>query len=140
MVYLDTSVAVALLTPEPRTADVRTWFAGLEDTPVASDWLIAEFASAVSIKLRRGELTEANAKQVHKEFDLLATSGLRLIPVSRGAFQRAAELAKQYRYGLRAADALHLAVALEAGANSVATLDGVMASNAKRLKLKVEAI
>lgn len=140
MVYLDTSVVVALLVPEPQSAAVRAWFAGFEDIPVGSDWLLSEFASAIAIKLRRGELTEANARQVHKEFGLLAASGLRLIPVSRTAFQQAAELAKQYRHGLRAADALHLAVALEVGANSVATLDGVMASNAKRLKMKVEAI
>lgn len=140
MIYLDTSVAVALLTPEPRTADVRTWFAGLEDAPVTSDWLIPEFTSAVAIKLRRGELTEAHAKQVHKEFDLLAANGTRLIPVSRTAFRQAAELARQYRHGLRASDALHLAAALEAGATSIATLDGIMASNAKRLKLELEAI
>ncbi len=140
MIYLDTSVAVALLTPEQRTADARTWFASLEDTPVTSDWLISEFASAIAIKLRRSELTEAHAKQVHKEFDLLTTGGTRLIPVSRTAFRRAAELARQYRHGLRAADALHLAAALEAGATSIATLDGIMASNAKRLKLSLEAI
>jgi predicted nucleic acid-binding protein len=140
MVYLDTSVVVALLVREPRSADVQTWFAGLEGMPVGSDWLLSEFASAVAIKVRRGELTEANAKLVHKEFDLLSASGLRLIPVSRAAFREAARLAKQHRHGLRAADALHLAAAMEAGANSVATLDGVMASNAKRLKLKVAAI
>lgn len=140
MVYLDTSVVVALLVPEPRSADVQSWFASLDGVPVGSDWLLSEFASAVAIKLRRGELTEAHARRVHKEFGLLVSSGLRLIPVSRAAFLQAAELAKQYRHGLRAADALHLAVALEAGANSVASLDGVMASNAKRLKLKVEAI
>jgi uncharacterized protein len=140
MVYLDTSVVVALLVPEPRSADVKTWFAGLEGIPVGSDWLLSEFASAIAIKVRRGELTEANAKLVHKEFDLLATSGLRLLPVSRTAFREAARLANLHRYGLRAADALHLATALEAGAGSVATLDGVMANNAKRLKLKVETI
>jgi uncharacterized protein len=140
MVYLDTSVVVALLVPEPRSTDVKAWFAGLEGIPVGSDWLLSEFASAIAIKIRRGELTDANAKLVHKEFDLLVASGLRLIPVSRAAFREAAGLAKQHRYGLRAADALHLATALEAGANSVATLDGVMATNAKRLKLKLEAI
>lgn len=140
MVYLDTSVVVALLVPEPRSADVKAWFTGLQGIPVGSDWLFSEFASAIAIKIRRGELAEANAKLVHKEFDLLSTSGLRLLPVSREAFREAAGLAKQYRHGLRAADALHLATALEVGANSVATLDGVMATNAERLKLKVEAI
>jgi predicted nucleic acid-binding protein len=77
---------------------------------------------------------------VHKEFDMLAAGGLRIIPVSRSAFREAAHLARQHRHGLRAADALHLATALEAGAASMATLDAVLATNAKRLKLKVAAI
>lgn len=140
MIYLDTSVAVALLVPEPRTADVQAWFAGLAEATFASDWLLAEFASAISIKQRRGELSDANAKLVHKEFDMLAAGGLRIIPVSRSAFREAAHLARQHRHGLRAADALHLATALEAGAASMATLDAVLAANAKRLKLKVAAI
>ena len=37
---------------------------------------------------------------------------------------------------LRAGDALHLACAERAGAKGVATLDEVMARNARRLKLK----
>jgi predicted nucleic acid-binding protein len=38
--------------------------------------------------------------------------------------------------GLRAGDALHLACALEAKAKSMATLDVLLAKNAKLLKLK----
>jgi hypothetical protein len=39
--------------------------------------------------------------------------------------------------GLRAGDALHMAAALDARAASTATLDGVLAKNAARLKLKL---
>jgi len=38
--------------------------------------------------------------------------------------------------GLRAGDALHLAVALAAKTKSMATLDDVLARNAKRMKIK----
>ena len=140
MIYLDTSVAVALLVPEPRTTDVKAWFARLPDIPVGSDWLLTEFDSAISIKVRSGELSETNAKAVRKAFEMLTANGLRIVPVSRAAFRDAADLAKQHVYLLRAGDALHLAVAREVNAKSVATLDGVMATNAKRLKLDVEAI
>lgn len=140
MVYLDTSVVVALLILEPKTADVKTWFAGLDETPISSDWLLAEFASAVSIKVRRGDLDERGAKAAAREFDVLAESGLRLIPISRAAFRDAASLTRQHKHGLRAGDALHLAVAQEAGVKSVATLDEVMRVNAKRLKLEIETI
>ncbi|MCX7173070.1 MAG: type II toxin-antitoxin system VapC family toxin [Proteobacteria bacterium] len=140
MIYLDTSVAVSLLVPEPRTADVKAWFAGLTEVPVGCDWLLTEFDSAISIKVRSGELSEANAKAVRKEFDRLTVSGLRIVPVSRSAFRDAADLAKQHTQRLRAGDALHLAVARDIGAQSVATLDGVMSANAKRLRMGVEAI
>jgi uncharacterized protein len=140
MIYLDTSVVVPLLVPEAKTADVTTWFASLGNTPVSSDWLLTEFASAVSIKVRRKELSESDAKAIRSEFDLLATAGLRIVPISRSAYQDAAKMAAQHEHGLRAGDALHLAIAQEIGAQSLATLDGVMASNAQRLKMRVEVI
>lgn len=137
MVYVDTSVIVALLTVEPKTQDVTAWYAGLRDTPFCADWLLTEFSSAISIKLRTRQLTETHAKRVHKEFNLLAAGGLRLVPVSRTAFSQAAEMVKQHRHRLRAWDSLHLAVALELGARHMATLDGTLAENAKRKGLEL---
>ena len=132
MVYADTSVIVALLTVEPSTQKVSDWYAGLGKTPVCSDWLLTEFSSALSIKLRTGQISEANAKRVRKEFALVTEGGLRIVPVSREAFRHAAEMNKLHKHGLRAGDSLHLAVALELGASQMATLDGTLAANAKR--------
>ena len=137
MIYVDTSVIVALLTVEPGTQAVTTWYAGLRDTPACSDWLLTEFSSALSIKLRTGQINETNAKRVRKEFELLAEGGLRIAPVSRDAFGRAAEMVRLHDHGLRAGDSLHLAVALELGASHMATLDGTLAANAKRLGMKL---
>ena len=137
MVYVDTSVIVALLTVEPKTQDVTAWYAGLRDTPYCADWLLTEFSSAISIKLRTRQLTETHAKRVRKEFNLLAAGGLRLVPVNRAAFRQAADMVKQHRHGLRAGDSLHLAVALELGASHMATLDGTLAENAKRKGLEL---
>ncbi len=136
MVYVDTSVIVALLTVEPNTQDVMTWYAGLQETPYCADWLLTEFSSAISIKVRTRQLVESQARLVRKQFNLLATGGLRLVPVSRAAFKHAADLVKPHRYGLRAGDSLHLAVALELGATHMATFDSTMAKNAKREGLK----
>ena len=140
MIYLDTSVVVPLLVSEPKSQDVKTWYSRLDKVPVASDWLLSEFASAISIKLRSGELKESDAKIVNREFEAMAAGGLRLVPVSRAAFREAARLAQHYKQGLRAGDALHLATALELGAGSIATLDVLMATYVKRLKIKVEPI
>lgn len=133
MVYVDTSVVVALLTVEPRTLEIVTWFGGLRDAPATSDWLLTEFSSALSIKLRTGQINERQARQVRKEFELLTGSGLRIIPVSRDAFRQAAEMVRLHDHGLRAGDSLHLAVALELKAGHMATLDATLAANAKRL-------
>jgi hypothetical protein len=137
MIYVDTSVIVALLTVEPKTRNATAWYAGLRDTPSCSDWLLTEFSSALSVKLRTGQISEANAKRVRKEFALLAEGGLRIVPVSRGAFGHAAEMVKLHDHGLRAGDSLHLAVALELGASHMATLDGTLAANAKRNGMKL---
>ena len=137
MIYVDTSVIVALLTAESRTQDVTAWYAGLSDTPACSDWLLTEFSSALSIKLRTGQISEANAKRVRKEFGVLADGGLRIVPVSRSAFVRAAEMVKLHDHGLCAGDSLHLAVALELEASHMATLDRTLAANARRNGMKL---
>ena len=137
MVYVDTSVLVALLTVEPKTKEVMAWYAGLRELPYCADWLLTEFSSAISIKLRTKQLTEAHAKLVRKEFNLLVTGGIRLVPVSRAAFKQAADMVKPHRFGLRAGDSLHLAVALELGVSHIATLDSTLANNAERKGLKL---
>ena len=137
MLYLDTSVVVALLTMEPRTTEVTEWFAELQHAPVCSDWLLTEFSGAISMKVRIGQLSEAHAKRVRKEFGVLAAGGLRLVPVSRTAFGRAAEIVAKHKHALRAGDSLHLAVALELGADQMATLDTTLAENAKRNGLEL---
>ena len=137
MIYVDTSVIVALLTVEQRTQNVTAWYAGLSDTPTCSDWLLTEFSSALSIKLRTGQISEANAKRARKEFGVLADGGLRIVPVSRSAFVRAAEMVKLHDHGLRSGDSLPLAVALELEASHMATLDRTLAANARRNGMKL---
>ncbi len=137
MIYVDTSVVVALLTREPVTDTVTAWFSAAAEPLVSADWCAVEFASAVAIKQRSGQLRPAHAKAAHAAFEELTAGGLRLLPVSREAFQRAAVLTQPYKGGLRAGDALHLAVAMEAGAESLAGLDKTMNAGARRLGLRL---
>ena len=137
MIYLDTSILVALLTREPATAAVTAWFATTELPLVSADWCAVEFASAIAIKQRVGQLRPVHAKRAHAAFKELCAGGLRLLPISREAFQRAADLSRPQHAGLRAGDALHLAVAMEAGAATLAGLDRRMNANALRLGLRL---
>jgi predicted nucleic acid-binding protein len=71
-----------------------------------------------------------------RNFEAFCQAGLRLVPMNRQAFEEAAKMVRQPAHRLRSSDALHLAVALEIGVQSIATLDTIMASNAKRLRIK----
>jgi len=140
MVYLDTSVVLPLFLPQPESLAVEAWFNGLPEIPVSSDWMLTEFFSAVSIKVRQGALRETHARAVAKAFDEFAGAGVRLLPVSRAAFAAAGRLVRDHKHGLRAGDALHLAVAKEIGATGIGTFDSTMQGNARRIGLSVVEI
>jgi predicted nucleic acid-binding protein len=131
MVYLDTSAAVPLFVPEPASPAIEAWFESCTDPLVSSDWIVTEFSSALSIKVRKGEISARQAQAAWKDFDAFCKSGLRLLPVSRKAFLEAAGMTRNAASGLRSGDALHLAMALEAGASGIATVDEALARNAK---------
>lgn len=136
MVYLDTSVAVPLFVPEPASDSVAAWFATCADPLVSADWIVTEFASALSIKERRGDITAADARAVWTEFEAFCGTGLRLVAVSRKSFEEAARMVRDAASGMRAGDSLHLAVALEIGASSMATADANLDTNAKKKGMK----
>lgn len=136
MIYFDTSAAVPLFVREPASAAVDAWFETCSDPLLSSDWIVTEFASALSVKERSGMLGAKDARAAWRGFEAFCESGLRLIAVSRQAFKEGARLARQQSHGLRAGDALHLAVALEVGTKAIATLDATLAANARRLRMR----
>ena len=100
MIYVDTSVVVALLTREERSAQALEWLEQCREPLISSDWLITETHSALGIKQRHHGLS----------------------PQAR----QAAELLQNPDLGLRAGDALHLAVALHSRCSRLASFDGRM--------------
>lgn len=138
-VYVDTSVLVALYTREGKSAGVSRWYAACTDDLVSAMWCVAEFASALSIKQRTGQIDAAEAQTAWRQFERLCANDLQLLPMEPATFHRAAVPTLDAASGLRAGDSLHLAAALDAKAKSMATLDDVLAKNAKRMKLKLVA-
>ncbi len=137
MIYLDTSVLVALFTHEGRSADVSRWYAACPDDLVSAVWCVTEFASALGIKQRTGQMDEAAGRVAWQQFERMCANDLRLLPLAQPTFHRAAVLTLDAASGLRAGDSLHLAAALDAQAWGMATLDGVLARNATRMGLNL---
>jgi len=140
MLYVDTSVLVALCTNEAKTAEVLKWYAACTVELACAAWCVTEFASALGIKQRTGQLIESQAQTAWVQFERICANDLQLLPVETMSFHKAALMTMDAAAGLRAGDALHLACAIEANAQGIVTLDTVLAKNAKRFKLKSVAI
>lgn len=121
--YLETSVLFAALTAEADTGRVQAWLTAQDADDLAiSDWLATEFSSALSTKLRTGQIETRHRARALAAFAQLCAESFAVLPVSGGQFRTAARFADQHVLGLRAGDALHLAICAEHGA-TLCTLD-----------------
>lgn len=133
MHYLDTSLLVACLTPEPRTHEMQDWLAGQPPAELAiSDWVITEFSGALSLKLRSGQVDGTGRADALSMFNALVDESLTVFPITSLDFRTAARHADRHETGLRSGDALHLAVAGNHGAR-LQTLDKGLAGAAQAL-------
>jgi hypothetical protein len=65
MLYLDTSLLVAALTNETETRRMQSWLGQQDvDELAIGDWVTTEVSSALSIKLRTGQIRIGSARTV----------------------------------------------------------------------------
>jgi uncharacterized protein len=120
--YLDTSLLVAALTRESKTASVQRWLRAQSTALALSDWAITEFSAALSLKLRARQITARDRADVLAEFARWVEESFTLFSISSLQCRTTARFADQHALGLRAGDALHLAVCADQGA-TLCTLD-----------------
>jgi predicted nucleic acid-binding protein len=141
MLYLDTSVMVAVHTNEPHTdrvlSSLRRW--SLEEEFAISEWTATEFASAPSLKVRTRQIGLEERNKATVAFGEMVTESLFVLGIDISHFRIAAIMAGQYATGLRAGDALHLAIAQSSGV-ALCTLDHGMAKAGAALGVSAKLI
>lgn len=139
MNYLDTSVLVAALTPENITDRVQRWLAEQPaESLCLSDWVLTEFASALSIKIRTGQFEPRHRALAKAELTRLVHESLECLAATRATFTAAAHLCDRDDLALRAGDALHLAICVEHG-HTMITLDKTLARAAEHVGVPAAA-
>ncbi len=124
MLYFDTSVILPLFVPEPTSkaviAFVDSWPA---EQLTVSNWTMLEFASVLGRHVRTGRITRDFAAEVTERFEELLPGTFRILMPSAADFTLAARWLADPARGLRAGDALHLAVAGNNDAHALFTFD-----------------
>lgn len=140
MLYVDTRVLVAALTSESQTAVAQGWLGRQPADELAiSEWVKTEFSAALSMKLRGGFLQIPDRAEALAVFAELVETSFHVLPVTLSDFRVAARFADQHSTGLRAGDALHLAIATNHGAR-IRALDKGLVDAAQALGVSAALI
>jgi uncharacterized protein len=136
-IYVDTSVWVAAYGAEASGAKTLEWLHSSNlHTVVTSDWITTEFASAIAMKKRRGELSVTDGEHAHLDFEIINQQLLHL-SIDSVDYVKAASLCRDANSNLRASDALHLALAIRHKCTDILSLDHVLNAQAKRQGIRV---
>lgn len=144
MIYLDTSVVVPLIVPEPTSSRARSWFKRLDSRQTkelaVSAWVLTEFTSAMGIKVRNRELTRSQGEAAGALLEDALLPNVTVVEVTPTDFRLAETMLREFSLGLRAGDALHLATASRCAAQQFVCLDRKLCSVAEAMGLPVTPI
>ena len=138
MIYLDTSFVAPLVIAENSSEAVEAFVLKVKPGELTTSmWTQVELSSLVSRKVRMGELSDSQAEVVRREFDRVLGESFEMLAPTPADFTAAAKYLESPKTGLRAGDALHLAIAANHRAKRILTLDQGFLEAGKLLKLPV---
>jgi predicted nucleic acid-binding protein len=143
MIYLDASIVFSLYSPDANSALAASCVTAAREPLILSSFCQFEVFNALSLCIFRNEISEQEALATRRKFDSNIESGAYILrPLPESAFARARNLAEKITpsIGVRSADLLHIAAAIELGAKSLYTFDQKQHSAAQAAGLKVNRL
>ena len=134
--YLDANVLVALLVPEPLSSRADAFLTSNPALYVVSNLAAAEFASAISRRVRISEMSLGDGRLALSAFDRWIRLSADRIEIADVDIDRANGILRGFDLPLVTPDAIHIAVAERIEATLV-TFDRQMASAARALGMAV---
>ena len=138
--YVDTSFLVSLYSHDSKSASAARIIESSRGDHYVTVFGELEVVNALELRLFRKEISRTQTDSSLKDFEKDLQDGIfQLRPLSDQVFQRARELSRQTtaRLGTRTADLLHVAAALELGADSLYTFDQQQRKLAQTVRLKL---
>ena len=139
MLYIDTCVLLAVLMPEVHSAAAVAFLEAAKAPLATSSWSVTELHSALGLKVRTKALSQAQAETVLQGFERSLAPGLLMLELEPQDFRNANACLRGWSTSLRAADALHLAIASGRGA-TLCSLDAPFVAAAQQLGLRAELL
>ena len=132
MIYLDTSALMSLILRDAHTGRIRTWFRDATPLFAVSLFSLVEFGGAIGVRRRMSAINTEQAHQAAAHFDKWIAAQATMIPIEPQDFHAAASFVRRFDLGLRAPDALHIAICRRLGL-ALLTFDTRQASAARQL-------
>jgi predicted nucleic acid-binding protein len=140
MHYFDTSFLVPLILEESTSSRIERLMAGLPAGELAiSHWTRVEFSSLLAREVRMGGLERKVAEEADAEFEAIATETFVVLLPDVDDFNLAKEYLGHHQTGLRAGDALHLAIAHNRRMKAIYSLDKALLKAGRSFGLPVSA-
>jgi uncharacterized protein len=138
VLYFDTSFLVPLILPEATSDKITAFVRTLSAEPLAvSHWTLVEFSSLIGREVRMGGLDAGAATRADARFEAMVNASFTILLPKADDFGLARHYLARPETGLRAGDALHLAVANNHHAAAIYSLDKTLLKAGKILRLPV---